>query len=67
MMVEYVDELSCGEMRRHAEASERSQKYPALRRGTQGQCTLYTCSRCVATAQNIADQEAVTRAARLNK
>eukprot|EP00959_Pyramimonas_sp_CCMP1952_P164949 3448010-Pyramimonas_sp.AAC.1 len=67
MLVECVDELSCGEMRRCAEASERNQKYPALRRGTQGQYKLYACSRCVATAQNIAEHEAVTRAARPNK
>eukprot|EP00959_Pyramimonas_sp_CCMP1952_P137865 2885628-Pyramimonas_sp.AAC.1 len=66
-MVEYVDELSCGEMRRYAEASERNPQCPELRKGAGGQHKLYTCSLCVAAAQNITGREAVARAARLNK
>eukprot|EP00959_Pyramimonas_sp_CCMP1952_P421787 8836200-Pyramimonas_sp.AAC.1 len=46
MMVEYVGELSCGEMRRYAEASERSPQCPELRKGAPGQYKLYACSRC---------------------
>eukprot|EP00959_Pyramimonas_sp_CCMP1952_P230637 4821758-Pyramimonas_sp.AAC.1 len=33
MMAEYVDELSCGEMRRYAEASEYNPQCPELRKG----------------------------------
>eukprot|EP00959_Pyramimonas_sp_CCMP1952_P211184 4419538-Pyramimonas_sp.AAC.1 len=65
--MEYVDELSCGEMRRYAEASEHNPQCPELRKGIQGQYKLYTCSHSAAAAQNITEHEAVTRAARLNK
>eukprot|EP00959_Pyramimonas_sp_CCMP1952_P229260 4793567-Pyramimonas_sp.AAC.1 len=67
MAVEYVGELSCGGMRRYAEANEYTQQCPELRKGKKGQHKLCACSRCVAAAQNIAEHEAVTRAARSNQ
>eukprot|EP00959_Pyramimonas_sp_CCMP1952_P118350 2474696-Pyramimonas_sp.AAC.1 len=67
MAVEYVDELSCGEMRRYAEAKQHNPQCPELRKGKEGQYKLHMRSRCVAATQNIAEHEAATRAARANK